>query len=160
MIYLYLYVVKKITSSFIVFIDILINIIQNFATHPCGMIRNVEWKLKTLYYSCNEITLTSRIDYIGSTDRRYSNRELSLWCGAIHRFGVWNSTWTPFRWFQSHPTRLDGDFCCCRLVFDCEFWTKFFSVIYDLDLVVLVFGMTLLMCFPILLMNCLSFVTK
>ena len=91
-----------------------ITINQYFATHPCGIIRSVGWALKTLYCRCNEITLTSRINYIGSTDRRpfeCSNRELSLWCGALHWFGIWNSTRTPFRWFQSHPTRLDGDFC-------------------------------------------------
>ena len=54
------------------------------------------------------------INYTDSTDRRLfecSNRELSLWCEALHWFGVWISTWTPSRWFQSHPTKLDGDFC-------------------------------------------------
>ena len=78
---------------------------QYFAIHPYGIIRNVEWTLKTLHWRCNEINLTSRISCTGSIDRRLfecSNRELFLWCEALHWFGVWSSTWIPSRWFQSH----------------------------------------------------------
>ena len=56
----------------------------------------------------------SQISCTDSTDRRLfecSNQELFLWCEVLHWFGVWSSTWTPSRWFKSHPTRLDGDFC-------------------------------------------------
>ena len=68
-----------------------ININQYFATHPCGIIRNVEWTLKTLYWRCNEINLTSRISYTDSSDRRLfecSNWEFFLWCEVLHWFGV------------------------------------------------------------------------
>ena len=90
-------------------IYLFINTNQFFATIPWGITRIVEWKLKTLYCRCNETTLTSRINFIGSTDRRIFSRELSLWCGVLHGHFL-NSTRTPFRWFQSYPTRIDGNF--------------------------------------------------
>ena len=68
-----------------------ININQYFVTHPCGIIRKVEWTLKTLYWRCNENNLTSWISYTDSTDRRLFeclDRELFLWCEALHWFGV------------------------------------------------------------------------
>ena len=52
---------------------------------------HVEWMLKTQYWRCNEINLTSRINYTNSTDRRpfeCSNQELSLWCEALHNRNI------------------------------------------------------------------------
>ena len=108
---------NKITRSFIMFklMYLFININQYFATHPYGIIRNIEWMLKTLHWRCNEINLTSQINCTDSTDRRLLNVQIgSFFFGSFFLFrwfGVWSSTWTPSRWFQSHPTILDGDFC-------------------------------------------------